>query len=296
MKYSYFPGCSLHSSAVEYNISTKVICEALGIELIEIPDWICCGSSPAHVFNEVLSIALPIRSLLSALEMGDDDVLTACPACFNRLKSANLKMRSDSDIKEKVNQVLQSKYQGELKIRHLLEVLKNDYGFEKLTDEIKKSLEGLKVACYYGCLLARPKNIVDFDDAEDPKLMDELLQLAGADVIDWPYKTECCGMSFSLSKTDVVLKLSGDILSMAKEFGAECIAVGCPLCHSNLDMRQSDIEKERDVKFQLPIFYFTQLIGLSFDISPEELALKKQMVSPYPLLRQKELLCSCQSV
>lgn len=291
MKYSYFPGCSLHSSGKEYDISTKAICETLGIELIEIPDWICCGSSSAHVFHEILSVALPVRSLLNAKGISDDDVLTACPACFNRLKLANLKMKSDSAIREKVNQVLQSDYQGELKIRHLLEILSNDYGFEKLTDYIKKPLEGLKVVCYYGCLLARPKDIVDFDDAEDPKLMDELLQLAGADVIDWPYKTECCGMSFSLSKTDVVLKLSGDILSMAKEFGAECIAVGCPLCHSNLDMRQSDIEKERDVKFQLPIFYFTQLMGLSFDISPDELALKKHMVDPFSIVNSQSGYC-----
>jgi heterodisulfide reductase subunit B len=289
LEYAYFPGCSPQGSAREYDRSARAVCGRLGIGLSEIPDWICCGSHPAHIFHEILSIALPVKSLLNAKGMGGD-VLTLCPSCFNSLKTANLKMRSDSTIRERVNRVLQGDYRGELRVRHLLEVLGNDYGDERLKDKIEKPLDGLKVVSYYGCLLARPKEIVNFDDAEDPVMMDELLRLAGAETIPWPYKTECCGMSFALSRPEIVIRLSGNILTMAKESGAECIVVGCPLCHANLDMRQSEIERDRGIELGLPIFYFTQLLGLGLGIPPEDLGLKRHIVNPYPLLRRKGLL------
>lgn len=287
MGYAYYPGCSLRGSAREYDRSAQAVCERLGIELLEIPGWICCGSHPAQVRDGLLAVALPARSLLNV--EGAEEVLTLCPSCFKSLKGATLKLERDPELRERVNQLLGSDYRGGRRVRHLLEVLASEHS-EELKSQVEKPLAGLKVVCYYGCLLARPKEIVDFDDQEDPVLMDRLLELAGAEVLDWPYKTECCGMSFALSKPEIALRLSGDILAMAKEAGAECIAVGCPLCHANLDLRQREIERARGLELNLPIFYFTQLLGLALGASPEELELGKLMVDPYPLLRGKGLI------
>jgi len=285
--YAYYPGCSLRGSAREYDRSARAVCERLGIELLEIPEWICCGSHPAQVRDELLAVALPTRSLLNV--EGADDVLTLCPSCFKSLKGATLKLERDPKLRERVNQLLKGDYRGGRRVRHLLEVLGNTCS-EELKDQIEKPLEGLRVVSYYGCLLARPKEVIDFDDAEDPVVMDRLLELAGAETIRWPYKTECCGMSFALSKPEIAIRLSGDILEVAKESGAECIAVGCPLCHANLDLRQREIERARGLELGLPIFYFTELLGLSLGVPPEELELGRHMVNPYPLLRRKGLL------
>ena len=287
VEYAYYPGCSLRGSAREYDRSARAVCERLGLKLREIPEWICCGSHPAQVRDRLLAVALPTRSLLNV--EGEDDVLTLCPSCFKSLKGATLELERDPELRERVSQLLKGNYRGGRRVRHLLEVLGNDYS-EELKDRIEKPLEGLKVACYYGCLLARPREIVDFDDPEDPVLMDKLLELAGAEAVEWPYKTECCGMSFALSKPEIAMRLSGDILEAAKESGAECIAVGCPLCQANLDLRQREIERARGLELDLPIFYFTQLLGLALGVPPAELELERHMVDPYPLLRGKGLL------
>jgi heterodisulfide reductase subunit B len=286
-KYAYYPGCSLRGSAREYDRSARAVCGQLGIELLEILEWICCGSHPARIFNETLAVALPMKSLLK-VERGDE-VLTLCPSCFKSLKGASLKMGQDLKLRERVNLILRSDYQSGLRVRHLLEVLGNDHN-DKLKSQIKKPLKGLKVTSYYGCLLARPKEIIDFDDPEDPMMMDRLLGLVGAEPIDWPYKTECCGMSFALSKPKIAIRLSGEVLQMAKESGAECIAVGCPLCQANLDLRQREIERERGIELGLPVLYFTQLLGLSIGVPHKELDLRRHMVNPYPLLRWKGIV------
>ena len=288
-KYAYFPGCSLQSTAKEYDISTREVSRALGMELVEIPDWICCGATPAHITNHLLSIALPVKNIIMARKQGMD-LVTCCAACFSRLKVANKIMREDKAHREKVNEIVEDQYEGEVKIRHFLDILVNEYGLDKIKERVKKKLKGLKIASYYGCLLTRPPEVVQFDDPESPMSMDNLMESLGAEAVSWPYKTECCGASYSLTKTKIVLRLSRDILRMAKDEGAEAIAVACPLCQSNLDMRQMQIEKKYGEEFCMPIFYFTQLVGLALGVEAKKLGLNKHMVNPMNLLKEKGLI------
>ncbi len=289
MKYAYFPGCSLHSTAKEYDQSAQAVCRRLGIELEEIPDWVCCGATPTHVTDHLLSIALPVKTLLQARKMGLG-VLTCCAACFSRLKVANKIMREDEWHRERVNEIVEDKYEGEVEVRHILDILVNEYGLDKIKGNVKEGLGGLKIASYYGCLLTRPPEVTKFDDCENPTSMDRLMETLGAQPVSWPYKTECCGAGLSLTRTEIVLKLSYDILRMARDEGAECLTVACPLCQSNLDMRQMQVEKKYEEKFCLPVLYFTQLAGLALGIEPGELGLNKLMVDPMKLLKEKGLV------
>ena len=289
MKYAYYPGCSLHSTAKEYDISAQAVCRALGIELQEIPGWICCGATSAHATSEILSLALPVANLTLAREM-DLDVMVCCAACYSRLRTANVAMRTNDERHAQVSQVVGKEYHGEVHVRHLLDVLVTDYGLDKLQERVTRPLSGWKVAAYYGCLLTRPPQVAHFDNPENPVSMDRLAVALGAEALDWPYKTECCGASLSLTtRGDVVLKLCRDILQMAGDAGADCIMVACPLCQANLDLRQSQINKRYGTGFQFPILYFTQLIGLAFGMNPDELGLSKLLVSPAPLLKAKAL-------
>jgi len=290
MKYAYYPGCSLHSTAKEYDLSTKAVANALGIELIEIPGWICCGATPAHITMHLLSLALPVKNIIKARAMGSYEIVTCCAACFNRLKTANYFMQHNEEHRQKVEKIVGEPYKGEVKIRHFLDVLVNVFGLKNLKGHLVNELKGLKVACYYGCLLSRPPEITELDDLEDPHLIDDLMRSLGIEPVKWPYKTECCGASFSLTKTDIVLKLSSDILQMAYDEGAQAIVVACPLCQSNLDLRQAMINKKYKKNFNMPIFYFTQLVGLALGLDPKKLGLNKHIVDPLPLLRKKENL------
>lgn len=288
MRYAYFPGCALKSSAIEYDMSTQEVARKLGIELLEIEDWICCGATPTHLTLHLLSLALPTWNLLKA-QKNNLEVVTCCAACFNRLKVANHFMQTDEEHRVKVNKIVHANYYGDVVVKHLLEVLINDYGLENIAKAVAKKLENLKVASYYGCLLIRPPEVMKFDDPEDPHSMDDLMKVLGAEAINWPYKHECCGAGFSIARTDVVLRLSNDILSMAAEAGADLIAVACPLCHSNLDMRQMDIAKKYKC-YDLPILYFTQILGLALGIKPQKLGLDKHFIDPMKLLKNKGIV------
>jgi heterodisulfide reductase subunit B len=288
MKYAYYPGCSLHSTAREYDISARAVCQALGIELEEIPGWTCCGASAGHMTSRLLSAALPVKDLARARGMGLDTAV-CCAACYSRLKIANATMTSGKDIVADVDDIVGAPYRGESKVKHLLEIVANEYGLDELQERVTKDLSGLKVAAYYGCLLVRPPEVMGFDDPENPTLMDNLITALGAQAVDWPYKVECCGGSLGLTRTDVLLKLCRDIFQMASDAGADCILVACPLCHSNLDMREAQVNKRYKAKFDLPILYFTQLIGLALGMEAKELALNKHVVSTRNLLRAKAL-------
>lgn len=289
MRFAYFPGCALRSTASEYDISARLVSEVLNVELIEIPDWICCGATPAHVTQHLLSLALPVQTLVQARDMGLD-IVTCCAACFSRLKIANHMMRSDEEYRDKVNEIVNSDYKGEVKVKHLLDVLINEYGLENLQHKVKVELTDVKVASYYGCLLTKPPEIMEFDDPEDPQSMDNLMAALGAQPIAWSYKTECCGASFAISRPDIVRRLTFDVLQMAKDVGAECITVACPLCQSNLDLYQSDVENEYETRINLPVFYFTQLVGLSLGIKPDELGVDKNIVDPWVMLESRALV------
>ena len=284
MKYAYFPGCSLHSTASEYDRSTQAVCKELGIELEEIEDWNCCGATSAHSLDHTLSVALPLRNLAKAEAMGLD-VIAPCAACFNRLKSADAAVKKDPELLRFMEEQAGIKYEGKVRVLSLLEAI-SKLGDEAIKSHVKRELSGLKVACYYGCLLLRPPDVAQFDDPENPTSLDSIIGDTGAEPIEWPYRTECCGASLSISKSEVVVKLTHDILSMAKRAGANCIATACPLCQGNLDMRQEDVEGKYGEKFGLPIFYFTQLMGLAFGLWEGHLGLSRLMVDPDPVLAE----------
>jgi len=288
MKYAYYPGCSLHSTASDYQQSIDSVFQRLAIELQEIEDWTCCGASAAHVSNVLLPLVLPAKDLLKAERMGLE-VLAPCAACYNRMRQANHKLRENAELRRKVNQALQAEYHAQVKVRHISDVVVNEYGLEAITKQLKNDLKGMKVVCYYGCLSARPQKIVAFDDAVYPSYLDRLIRTLGGEPLEWPFKTECCGGSFSVSKKDVVLKLTYDLLDMAKNLGAEAIVVDCPLCQFNLDFRQEEVEKKYGAHFALPVFYFTQLLGLCLGLHGETLGLKKLNVDPFGLLERKNL-------
>ena len=290
MRYAFYPGCTLHSTSREYDLSTREVCRRLGIELTEVPDWICCGATSAHVSMHLLAVALPVRNLWAARTMNGDQVLTCCAACYSRLKTANQEMAEDQEIRNQVNQLLEIDYRGEVKVRHLLEVILEDVGVEGLRLKVSKKMEGLKVASYYGCLLVRPPKVMQFDDPEQPHSMDDLLTAVGAQSIDWPYNIECCGASLSLTRTEIVLRLCRDILADAQARGADCVAVACPMCQSNLDLRQRETETAYSLRFNLPILYFTQILGLALGAGIRELGLNRHIIDPIPLLKAKALI------
>lgn len=281
--YSYYPGCSLHSSAKEYDISTRLVCEALGIELRELKDWVCCGASSAHTTSHLLGLALPAQILKSAEGEGLP-IVVPCAMCFSRLKFAIHELEEES-TRDSVNSVLGKELGQLVTVESLLSVLDGN----RVEIPVTRPLAGLKVACYYGCLLVRPREITELDDVENPQIMDKLIEILGAESIDWDFKTECCGAGLPLARPDMVRKLSSQILSQAKSLGADCVAVACPMCHSNLDMQQKKMKLEDGEAIDLPILYFTQLIGLALGLSPKKLALKKHFINPLPMLKNKGL-------
>jgi len=282
-KYAFYPGCSLESTAWDFDHSTRAVCAALGIELEDIPDWVCCGSTPAHASSPSLATALPAMNLYKAQRMGLP-VATACASCYARLRTANHKINRSADERAKVARVMGHDYDGAVPVYHVLDVLVNQYGLKEIAGKVQQPLAGMKVACYYGCLLSRPPEVVAFDDPEHPTCMEGLMKALGAEPIEWPYATECCGASLSMTQPSVVCRLGHRLVAMAREAGAECIAVACPLCQVNLDMRQADAAKQHGALPQTPVLYFTQLLGLALGLSHKALGIGAQSVSPESLL------------
>jgi heterodisulfide reductase subunit B len=283
---AYYPGCSLESTATEFDISTQAVCEAIGLDLVEPDGWVCCGSSAAHRADPEAAFRLPMENLAMFERMGFSEVTMPCAACYNRHKTAVYEVHEKPHHKEAVDQAMGYTYQDGVRVSTMIESISEHIGPDKLASMIKKPLEGLNVVCYYGCLLTRPPDITHAEHPENPTDMDELMKALGANVLDWSYKTTCCGAGHSLSRPDIVLELSGDIIKHARETGADVIAVACPLCHMNLDARQFQM----DLKEPMPILYFTQLMAIALDLPPKASALKRNVVDPFPILQEKQLL------
>jgi heterodisulfide reductase subunit B len=284
MKYAYYPGCSAHSTARDMHESAIAVARLLGIEMIEIKGWTCCGASAAHQTDRVMAAALPAANLLLSKEMGLDTVVN-CAACYNRMKTSNYEVSSSPAMRSKVAEAIGKEYDGSVAVRHFVEVLLQNIGVDKLRKSFRRSLNGLKVACYYGCFLVRPHDVTRFDDPENPTSLDRLVTAMGGESLDWPHKVECCGGGLNLTRTDVVVKLSGSIIEMARMSGADCIAVACPMCQASLDLRQKDIERETGKKLDMPIVYITQLLGLCLGAPVKELGLNRLMVDPDAILQ-----------
>lgn len=284
MEYGYYPGCSLHGTAKEFDQSIRAMCKGMGIELKEVPDWNCCGASSGHATNEELALALAVRVLSQAEQANMKSIIAPCAACYSRLKLAHKTVLHDAKLRERINKIIGQEYKGEVTVKHIIEVLKENK--DTLVASIVKPLKGLKVVSYYGCLLARPKEVVDFDDAENPVVMDEIAIALGAEAVDWSHKTECCGAGFSFSRGDITLRLVGTILDAAKQVEADVIAVACPLCHANLDMRQASATQKAGKLYEIPIIYISQLVGLAQGKDIRSLGMDKHLVDTTKALKK----------
>lgn len=283
MKYSYYPGCSLHTTAKEFDISTKVVMQELGIELEELQDWSCCGGSVAAGVSHDVGMAMAARNVALAQKQ-NLDLLASCSGCYNKSARAAKALENETE-KQKITAILSdmgiSISDSNIRVRNVVDVLANDLD---LTSHITRPLNGLKVACYYGCLLTRPADITGWDSPVFPMSMDRLAQACGAEVVDFRSKTKCCGGPILVSKQEVAFELTKQLLDEAQSLGADCIVLACPLCATNLELRQPEIEKKYSVSYQLPILYITELIGLALGLKPGKLGLNKHIVSTQSVL------------
>ncbi|MBN2403434.1 MAG: CoB--CoM heterodisulfide reductase iron-sulfur subunit B family protein [Spirochaetes bacterium] len=287
-KYAYYSGCSQETSSKEYDISLRAVMKALDVELVEPEGWSCCGSTPAHTVNHVLAAALAARNLALVEKMNMPVLTTPCPSCLTAFKEANHRMENDS-FKKDVNSLLDNPYNGTVDAKSSLQIIYEDIGLETIASKVKYVFTELKVAPYYGCIMNRPPALAKFDDPENPIAMDKILSALGLNVCDFAFKTECCGAGYGYTKKDMMKELTYKVLDMARDAGANCIAVACPVCQMNLDLNQKEINKDRGSDFNMPVIYFTQLMGLAFGCSPKELAIKKLIVNPDKLLKNRML-------
>jgi len=278
MRYAYYPGCSLEATGRPYEESVVAVAKALGIELVELEDWNCCGATAYMSVNEVLSFSLSARNLCQAKKIGDT-LVTACSACYTNLRKTEAYMADFPEMKKKVDAALAEAglhYEGGIKTKHFLQTVVEDVGLDLIKTHIKQPLAGLRVAPYYGCQIARPYGIED--DSDNPTMMDRLIVTLGATPTYYPMKTVCCGGSLMGIREDVALRLCRNILMCAQQDGAQCIAVTCPLCQLNLDAYQTAINKKYGTSFNLPIVYFTQLMGIAFGLDTKDLGLNDCIV------------------
>jgi heterodisulfide reductase subunit B len=289
-KFAYFPGCSLHGTSKGYNKSVKSVCEALGIELWDVPDWNCCGSTPAKSTNSLLATLLASRNLALAEKEGLDTIV-ACAACFNALKFAEKEMKENKETQDRVNQILKTPYTGKIGVKNFIEVI-HEAVCQNGGDlcDVKKPLSGLKIASYYGCLWTRPMEVTEFEDPENPTSLDEIFKALGAEAVDWFPKTKCCGASFAISEVRIVLERVKDIMRYAKEQGADFIATACPLCQSNLDLRQRQIRRKKMIDYNIPVVFFTDLLGISLGLGKKRLSLGSYYIDPRRILKSKGLI------
>jgi len=273
----YYPGCALHGSSNDYEASVRACMKKLHVELKELDDWICCGATAAHNLNQKLAVALPARNLAIAERDGISEVLAPCPMCSMELIRVRNKLQESEALRHEMSDIVECPVSGTTEVLNLIQVFQQ---IEPATiaAAVTKKLDAYKPACYYGCLLTRPPKDLQFDDCEQPTSMENLLQSLGAEPVDWNYKTECCGAGLTLADDSVIIDLAGKILRNAKKHGANCMVVACPMCHVNLDMKQSAIEKKLGESLRLPVYYLSDLFGIAFGLSQQELRIDKHFV------------------
>jgi len=284
MKYAYYPGCSLLSGAKEYDSSLRAVFEHLGIELEELSDWNCCGAVHVDVSNPKAAITLPARNLALAEAQGLTTIIAPCSGCYKNLRRAAKAVQADKAVRKEVNETLVDglALKGDIEVLHPLYVILEAYGLDRVREAVVSPLEGLQVASYYGCMLTRPKDV--FDSTENPTGLDDLMDALGAGIMDWPYKAKCCGGALALSHAKVTATLTGNVLLSAKEAGADCVTLACPMCHTALDAYQGKAERALGHRLGLPVLYFTQLMGLAMGIDRKALGLNRHIVSTAPVV------------
>jgi len=287
MKYAYYPGCSMDSTGITYKKSIEYTAEKIGLELVEIPDWNCCGATSGHTKGHWLALALPARNLALAEKhcMGLD-VAIACAACYSRMKHTVHAARQSEETRKKIEEIIGMPYRAMSNVTSFLEIFSQPEVMEACKKNMVRSLKGLKVACYYGCLTSRPREVVGMESTENPVMMDQIVSLSGAEPVEWDFKTECCGASHQVDAPDDARPLIERVLRNAKINGAQAIITACPLCHMNLDMRQGEINKNRGTAFDLPVYQFTQLLAIGMGASADTVGLHKHFFPAYDRINE----------
>ena len=289
MKYGYYPGCSLERNAAAYHQSAMAVAGPLGIDLVEIDDWNCCGATEYFSINLLPAYALVARNLALAQDQGISDQLVApCSACFLNLTKTDRYMTESPKLAADVNEALAAGglhyTPGSVRVRHLLDIIVNDVGYDVVAARVSKPLTGLRVAAYYGCLIVRPGYGGVFDDPEHPTTMDRLLRILGAEVVDFPLRAQCCGGHMTQISQEVAYEMIRRLLKNAADYEADVIATVCPMCQLNLDAYQANVNQFFNTDYMIPVLYFTQLMGLAFGVSPVDLGIGKEFVDARPAL------------
>ncbi len=278
-QYAYYPGCSLESLATGYNTSTLEVAGALGLDLREIKDWNCCGSTAYFPVDELLAYTLVARNLALAEKEGLEDFVAPCSACYKNAYFTNRYLKNDPDLAEHINYALEADHlhvQGTMKVRHLIEVIVEDVGLEPIRQKVSRPLKDLHVAPYYGCQILRPRK--DHENVENPQFFENLLSALGAEPVEYPSKTRCCGGSLIITNRKAALDMVRILLEDAVHHHADVIATACPMCNVNLEVYQSQVNQEFGTQFSVPIMYFTQLMGIALGLRPESLGIEKKVM------------------
>ena len=281
MELGYYPGCALHGSSNDYEDSVQACLQALGLGLRELDDWICCGATAAHSLNHKLSIALPARNLGLAERDGFSEMLAPCPMCSMELIKAGKSLVEDAHLRQEISRIVELPVVGKTRVLNLIQVFQ-EIGLDKIKASVRTPLTSVQAACYYGCLLTRPPEILRFDDCEQPSSMEAILGAVGAKTVSWNYRTECCGAGMTMANEDTVLDLSHKILTNAAAHGANCLVVACPMCHVNLDMKQEAIERRYGVRHGMVVYYLSDLVGLSLGLDASVLGIDRHFVTKMP--------------
>jgi heterodisulfide reductase subunit B len=287
MKFPYYPGCALYTKAKPLNTSLHASFEALGIELDELANWYCCGTTFALARDNRMSLIAPLRILAKARKQGDS-LLVPCSICYNTLKRANYILKHDPEALQIINEHLEESYDTNENIVHPFEYLRDNK--ELVKKNLKKNLGGLKLGCYYGCLLLRPEEEIQFDDPEAPTIIENIVSLLGAEPIDFPLKVGCCGAYLVVNSPDAASEACYKLLRNAQLNGAEAVITACPLCHYNLDALQKRIKLAHPEFQDIPIFYFSQILAVALGVEKDKLGLEQNKVSPVGLLKEHALL------
>lgn len=286
--YYYFPGCSMGASAATYRKSFEFLRKKLGLDLREIKNWSCCGSTAAHTSNEMMALALAARNIAKAEAMGGGlDIVTPCAACYSRLCYATEAARRDEEIRNKIELIIERPFTAKSDILNFLDLFSDEEVMEKMRANLVRSLKGLKVACYYGCLMVRPRGVTGEKlDTEDPMLMEKIIGVTNAETIDWAYKTECCGASHQVDAPKAARPLLDRIFKNAQANGADCIVTACPLCNLNLDMREEEINRTMGRDYNIPVFQFTELLAVALGAKAADTGVHQHMYPAFDLINR----------
>ena len=286
MRVSYFPGCTLNTTGKGFDNAVRASSAAVGLELVDLPEWNCCGATYPLIIDNMLELAAPAHVLVSARDEGST-VTTACTTCYNVLKRTNKFVREHEEERERINAFIEADYGGEVEVMDILHLLRDQVGFDAVQSKVQQPLEGLRVAAYYGCMVLRPPDEVAYDDVDHPQSLDDLMTALGATAVDYPHKAECCGAYLAVKEPDVTREMVYTILRSALAAGAEAVATNCPLCQFNLDKQQAEMRRVYAGYQPVPVFYFSQLMGLALGLDASEYGWERHYNDGRPLLAER---------